>query len=76
MSAPTPPSTPSKPSTTVAASHAAPAASHAAAAPKPPPLLTVILERTPKGVAVNGRPFPTLAQARLYALDLLAKVRE
>ena len=44
--------------------------------PKPPPLLTVILERTPKGIAVNGRPFPTLAQARLYALDLLAKVRE
>lgn len=63
MAAPTPPSTPSKPSTTVVT-------------PKPPPLCSIILERTPKGISVNGRHFPTLAQARLYALDLLAKVRE
>jgi hypothetical protein len=60
--APIPPKTPVAPVVTVPA--------------KPPPLASIVLERTPKGVSVNGKPFPTLAQARLYALDLLAKVRE
>jgi len=63
MPAPTPPSTPSKPSVVTTPA-------------KPAPLVSIVLERTPKGVAVNGKHFPTLAQARLYALDLLAKVRE